>query len=577
MARDDHEVLDRLAAAITDDIPVDWDHELAEHPEIAPRLERLRLIQRIAEVHQGAGREESSAEFAPIETPLFVWGHLEVLEILGEGGFGIVYRARDPQLRCDVALKLLHDDRVGHVLDTQCFLAEAQRMAQVRHPNVVAIHGAAAHDGHPGFWMDLLSGETLGERLDREGPLGAGEAAAIGLDLCRALAAVHEAGIVHGDVKTANVVRTDGGRIVLTDFGAGRERLPWLEPAGVVRGTPLSLAPELFDGSPPAPATDLYALGVLLYHLVTGRYPVTAASLDELRRRVREGEHTPLLDLRPDLPAAFAAVVERALAPRPEDRFRTAGELGAALSACLRDDDATGTEAQAAPSRLRRRLLLAVAAAVPILVALLLLWPDRASEPVPDSAVHLACEAVLCRSLEGAREELAEGALVRPGDTLCLEYRGSADANVYVLNEDREGEVHLLFPLPGQDLRNPLPGEVRLRLPGPREGVPQDWQVTGGQGREAFLVIASRDLMPWLEEVLAGFTPASADRAVRRTAVTPTSPTPDRSVTAIVPSTDAEVGAGTSRLEDLAHRLASESADPGRLWTRMYVIFNAGR
>ncbi len=578
MSRDEADVLARLAAAITDETPVDWDGEIAAHPAAAPALGGLRLIERIASVHRaGPGAPETTADGDEADEPiLFRWGHLEIRELLGEGGFGEVYRARDPRLGRDVALKLLRPDLAGPSLQVTRFLAEARRMARVRHPNVAAIQGADEHDGRPGIWMELATGPTLEERLEREGPLGASEAAAIGIELCRALAAVHAAGLVHGDVKAANVLRDAEGRTVLADFGAGRELAAGGGGAGTLLGTPLTVAPEVFAGAPPGPAADLYALGALLYRLVTGRYPVTGASVEELRQRLERGERPPLLDLRPDLPASFAAAVERALAAAPERRPRSAGELGAALAASLAGGPADRPQAAgtAAPDRRRRRVApVATVAAAAILLGLTLL----ALLSGPGSPSALQASATLYRSHGDAREPLGEGALVRPGETLFMEYRGSGPAHVYVLNEDQAGDLFLLFPLPGQDLRNPLAGERWHRLPGARDGVPQDWQVTGGNGREAFLVVASRRRLGWLAERLADLPAASPDRVLERVPLPEGGPSGERGIGGVLPAgADGEVAAG-SRLAALARELARRTDDAGGLWTREYVIFNAGR
>jgi serine/threonine protein kinase len=583
MKNEDGRILERLAEAITDETEIDWDAEQAAHPELSSRLERLRLIEQIAEVH----RTPPDGETAIDEPVLFSWGHLRVLEELGQGSFGAVFRAYDPQLQREVALKLLRPDRADRPVDTTRFLAEARRMARVRHPGVLTIHGVDEHDGRPGFWTDLVDGETLEQRLDREGPLGAGEAAAGGLELCRALAAVHQAGVVHGDIKATNVMRDDRGRIVLMDFGAGSEPQPRATPGkGTILGTPMILAPELFDGVAPSTASDLYALGVLLYRLVTGRYPVTAESVEELRRKLKAGERIPLLDRRPDLPVAFAEVVDRALAPDPTDRHRSAGDMASALANSLR----AGTmDPGTHPARWRhfRRWVLSAVAALAVLIGILLLRPDETptisaerGTPTGPPAVMvtpLTVEATLYRSLGGAREALPAGALVRPGDTLYLEYHGSRPAHVYVLNEDGQGDVFLLFPLPGQDLANPLPANLWHRLPGPHDGVLQDWQVTGGQGQEAFLVVAAVGAVDWLEELIAGFSPASPDRPVRSARLDPTGLIGTRGVKSIVPADSVGKDPNASTLlAGIARRLTESAAEPGGLWIRQFVVYNSG-
>ena len=244
---------------------------------------------------------------------LFTWGHLQVLQKLGEGSFGEVYRAFDPVLERDVALKLRRAEQPEGVVGRRAILDEARRLARVRHPNVLTVHGADVHDGRVGLWTDLISGQTLEERLRQDGPLGAHEAALICIELCDALAAVHAQGLTHGDVKAANIMRERGGRVVLMDFGAVTEVPRCGSGGGATLGTPLVMAPEVLRGETPGTTADLYSLGVLLYRLVSGRYPVEAESVQELCEKHARGESVPLADRRPDLPTAFLEVVDRAL------------------------------------------------------------------------------------------------------------------------------------------------------------------------------------------------------------------------------------------------------------------------
>ncbi len=238
---------------------------------------------------------------------------------------------------------------------------EGRLLARVRHPNVVTVYGADRIDGRVGLWMEFVRGRTLEAVLRDQGPFGADEATLIGLDLCRALSAVHGAGLIHRDVKAQNVMREAGGRIVLMDFGTGREDLSD-RPADLA-GTPLYVAPEVFGGAPATAQSDIYSVGVLLFHLVTGAYPVkgrTAADLREAHGQRRRGW---LRDARPDLPDAFVHAVECALDVDPAKRYESAGAMGGALARVLASS-ASPAVAQKAPVR---HLGLAIAAAVALL------------------------------------------------------------------------------------------------------------------------------------------------------------------------------------------------------------------
>src|SRR5499427_4488512 len=205
----------------------------------------------------------------PLAPAISRWGLLECRRKIAGGRFGTVHLAWDPALEREVALKVLQAAGRSHIV-----IQEGRLLARVRHPNVVTVYGIDEYEGTVGLWMEWVEGLTLTQVLTARGLLGGHEAALIGVDVCRALAAVHKAGLLHRDIKAQNVMREAGGRVVLMDFGAGevRNEAASAEPRAI--GTPLYLAPELFEGKPATIASDIYSLGVLLYHLMTGRYPV---------------------------------------------------------------------------------------------------------------------------------------------------------------------------------------------------------------------------------------------------------------------------------------------------------------
>ena len=258
------------------------------------------------------------------------WGELLLVEEIGRGSFATVYRAHDPRLDRAVAVKLLRPSP-GDEHFASTLLHEGRTLARVRHPNVVTVYGAGEHDGQVGLWMELVRGVTLEQMLAAHGSFSAGEAGLIGQELCRALAAVHRAGLVHGDVKAQNVMREQGGRLVLMDFGAGGTRSSPAMRQGIV-GTLSHLAPELLEGADETMRSDIYSVGVLLYHLVTNDLPVKADTIVGLRAAHARGDAARLQDLRPDLQETFIRVVERAIERDPARRFASAGEMEAALA-----------------------------------------------------------------------------------------------------------------------------------------------------------------------------------------------------------------------------------------------------
>lgn len=256
----------------------------------------------------------SAFQTAPVaEKPivcLFEWRHLKVESKLGEGGFGVVYRAWDPVLKRAVALKLAHPDQ-GHQRD-DLIVAEARRMARVRHPNVLAVHGADHDEDKTGIWFDLIDGETLAQRVERQGPLNHTECLSLALQVTDALRAIHDRSLVHGDIKPANIMIRRNGQPVVMDFGAASEQS--LNRPAV--GSPIAMAPELFDGQSADGPSDIYALGVLLFYALTGSYPVTASSLGELSDKHKRASSVDTQGL----PRRLRSDIARCLAHDPSAR-----------------------------------------------------------------------------------------------------------------------------------------------------------------------------------------------------------------------------------------------------------------
>jgi len=271
------------------------------------------------------------------------FGHLTIETIIGRGTSSIVYRAWDEELHRRVALKIFVDEAC-----TTEHLREGQALASVRHPSLVTVFGAARIDDVAGLWMEYIDGFTLEETLASKGPLSAREATFVGADVCGALAALHSAGLVHRDVKAANVMREIGGRIVLMDLGSSGSLHTATRDIG---GTPMYMAPELFADQPASPQSDIYAVGVLMFRLLTSRYPVEATSIDALINAHREGRRQLLNEARPGVPPAVVAVVNRAMSDRLDERFRSAGQLEEGLNAAFghRSPDSSTPIAAAPP------------------------------------------------------------------------------------------------------------------------------------------------------------------------------------------------------------------------------------
>ena len=279
------------------------------------------------ELTQTRGSSEPPTEAA---TPVRTWGDFRLISELGRGGFGRVYHAWDPTLTRDIALKIV---RLPDAAAAATALHEGRMLARVRHRNVVTVYGAQQIGEEVGVWMELIRGRHLSQLVREQGPMGAEEATVVGISVCQALAAVHAAGLLHRDIKANNVMRESGGRIVLMDFGAGRESGSALD--GDMAGTPVYMAPEILRGGPASPGSDLYSVGVLLFFVTTGEYPVAGQSMLELSLAHQRGERRLLADRRPDLPDGFVRAVERALAPSHQNRPASAGAMLRDLSNAL--------------------------------------------------------------------------------------------------------------------------------------------------------------------------------------------------------------------------------------------------
>jgi eukaryotic-like serine/threonine-protein kinase len=397
--RAEDRVLVNAAASVADGAPVDWT-EAESHADFDSRrlVRHLRLVESIASLHRSIPHdiEDDVPPRIAADPGGPRWGRLVLLGRIGGGSSCDVFRAWDSALHRDVALKLLHDDDGSRESQAR-LIDEARRLARLRHEHVVQVYGAEQHDNRVGLWMELVRGQSLEALVKTRGPLGAREAALIGLDLCAALASVHAAGLVHRDVKAQNVMREDGGRVVLMDFGTGEER----GSRSRLAGTPLYLAPEIFRGQRASVQSDLYSLGVLVYFLVTGTFPVLADSVERLARAHDSRARRPLRDLRPDAPENFVRAVERALDSDPSRRYRSAGEMETALREAIEGRaPAPETEVQRPPARNWRWIEFAAAAAVLVLavVATTLLLSNRTPATVPPAnpaSTTIASVAVL--------------------------------------------------------------------------------------------------------------------------------------------------------------------------------------
>jgi TolB-like protein/Tfp pilus assembly protein PilF len=372
-----------------------------EERAIADELAAVaRIAQAHRKLHQVLPPPEPGTEHAPFASS---WGHLDLIEVVGRGSYGTVYRAWDPRLDRLVALKLFHGAR-----NPEAVMREGRMLARIRHENVVTVYGADVYNGIAGIWMEYVHGRRLDQIVEQQGPLSAEDATLVGLAVCRALVAVHGAGLLHCDVKAQNVIREPGGRIVLMDLGAGRSTIPEDDSTSKlqVAGTPRYMAPEVFDRGSALPQSDVYSVGVLLFYLVSGKFPVDGQTLSEIRRAHLEGRRVRLRDVRPDLPEPFLRDVTRAVDPSPMARHATPGELEAGLLGV--PIASKGSE----PALTRRGLQwLAAAAAIVVALVAALGWRlgDFGTTAIPAAPRTIAVLPIKNLTGDASKAYLADG------------------------------------------------------------------------------------------------------------------------------------------------------------------------
>ncbi|MCL4227046.1 MAG: serine/threonine protein kinase [Myxococcales bacterium] len=337
-------------------------------------------------------------------------GRYELGDELGAGGMASVYRARDVELRREVAVKVLFPHLARKPEITRRFQREARAAAVLEHPNILRVYDVGAQAGAPPFIvMELVRGASLREIGEARGPLLAELVAAIGALLCDALAVAHAAGVIHRDVKPGNVLLADDGRLLLADFGVAHleDDDSLVTRSGALLGTPSFMAPEQALGNPVDGRSDLYAVGATLYQLATGALPYTGPTAKIVADAARGGA-TPALRRRPAVGAELSRLLERMMAPEPAGRPATAAEAAAALRALVAGGglgepadevrafalDRAGWEASRTPRVVERVVERARAAgrrSLPQALALV----DRALALAPDHAGALALAAEL--------------------------------------------------------------------------------------------------------------------------------------------------------------------------------------
>ena len=278
----------------------------------------------------------ASATPAVIEVGSVVGNRFEILQLLGEGGMGAVYKAHDRELEKDVALKLIRAELARNPEILQRFKQEIILARQITHRNVIRIFDIGQADGHKYITMEYLEGRDLRAVLREKGKLTPEEAAKIVLQICRALEAAHGEGVIHRDLKPQNIMLDANGRAYVMDFGIARSAyLPGMTQTGALVGTPEYMSPEQARGEKLDERSDLFSLGVIFYELLIGTSPYHSDTpLATLWRRIQE-KAKPLDEIDPTIPKALCDIVAKALEIEPHNRFASAAEFAQSLQSWL--------------------------------------------------------------------------------------------------------------------------------------------------------------------------------------------------------------------------------------------------
>ncbi len=353
-----------------------------------------------------------------VSVPTLLAGRYRIVSPLGSGGMADVYLAEDESLGRLVAVKVLKARLAADDEFVERFRIEARAAASLNHPSIVGVYDRGSADGATYIAMEYVRGESLKQRLRRDGALSPDEAVTIALAVLSALAAAHARDIVHRDVTSYNVLLDEGGRVVVTDFGIARMGDSALTRTGAMMGTSSYLSPEQAQGRPADERSDLYSLGVVLYEMLTGRVPFRGETdVAVAMQHVSTAPPNPRT-LEPAVSEALAGVVMRALSKDPADRYQTADEFAAALRMARRPARAPAGDGMTAAGAMASAavavgagaagagVLAAAAAPAPVVMRPAAQPPPEpapaAAAPVPEPTVLLADAPTRYRSAEPA-------------------------------------------------------------------------------------------------------------------------------------------------------------------------------
>lgn len=429
-----------------------------------------------------ASRESCSSRshvVPPIDEIAALFPSFEILEKLGQGGMGVVYKARQKSLDRMVALKLLTAYPGDEQARLERFRREAGALAALSHPNIVGIHDYGEAGKYPYVVMEYVKGRDLRREMDRR-RLEPARALRIARDLCAALQYAHDHGIIHRDIKPENILLGEDDRVKIADFGLAKivgGSSGGRSATGHAMGTPPYMAPE--QSSSPHfvdHRADVYAIGVVLYEMLAGEVPTPSS-----KRSSRLTKIDPALD----------EVFRRALQRDPMCRFQQAQEVATEL-------ESLGENAYSAAIRpgvqstavYRRRTLVLIVSGTLVFITLLALVTQYLLAPTPP--LEASCEVVLVDEAGERIGRIEPDAYLQTGSRIRVRYRANQASYVYVWNETERGTDWLIFPDDRQDLKNPVPANADVMLPSSAGGELKLPQLGGALGRESIWIVASR-------------------------------------------------------------------------------------
>ncbi len=383
----------------------------------------------------------------------------EIVEPLGAGGMGEVYRARDTSLKRDVAIKVVRDSWSRDPDRLRRFELEAQATAALNHPNIVSIFHVGEYNGSPYIVTELLQGETLRDRL-RRGPMRLRETCDFAVDMARGLAAAHDAGVVHRDLKPENLFLTKDGRLKILDFGLAKltqaqganyddtaATIQHQTDPGHVVGTVGYMAPEQVRGGPVDARCDIFAFGVILYEMLTGRRAFERDTPAETMSAILNEDPPPVSQTAEIFPASMQKIVSRCLEKKSEKRFQHASDLGFALET-LSDSGSTAIPAVGQPVSGKRRIWIATAVVAIAIGGLIVWWRQPPAVPVVGAVTQLTDDGEIKSSLGQVGNRRLANLLWRRHNRELQNYAGRGNGRPHGHHSDPIAEfpIHSIEP-----------------------------------------------------------------------------------------------------------------------------------